>query len=598
MSIEWQGRRPIRFLTKSRFGKNNNTLSSFIAPRGFTLQAATSGHRAPRVHYGPGTIFQGQVNLHMLKPSASSCRLHVVLTGHQTISPQISDVPSSSSSKNTLFEVEHVLVDNEALAAKRHLFHFSIKFPMCNYPPTFQDESGRSVVYSVKAYLSIQPQSSAEAAAMELASPELLITYLPLVPAAVPRNQVIETAQIMDPATGEASIVATLDSSQRGMCPGESLPLTLSVVNTSQKDLQAIHLALVRQISFVTDCESTLHTAPKRTTIHRVTIPISIPSNRNMSWSQPVQFILPSSLNMVPTTTPSITPLFHIEYFLVANIPLSGRHQTLTDRSPFGPRQLTLPIINDTIFDTSDRSGQVDNSVNIKGQVILPFAPIPITMGTVASRFPTSRLKWPLPSHAEVIAKPAFVRDRFEEEMLKHFSSMESLMEEEEDEQDIAELVQEAIARQKSSQDMDSIGRNRNVNSGNSSSSGSEKEEEYATSGLPFSARTRRIHSTPPNRFRQSVIPRLPKSVLSSHDPPGLPPSPPGTSRTMMGDSFAISTLSPPQIQTRKSTTSLTHAPPLRPSNVLSVSPRSNVGRDLLMSIYKNVPPGDGLHNL
>ncbi|KAG0339510.1 hypothetical protein BG000_001938 [Podila horticola] len=578
MSFDWPVLRPMRFLAKSRLGNTQTTnASSYISSRGFTLQPATAGHGLPRSYYGPGTIFQGQLNLHLLKAIASPCRLRIVLTCHQTITPTQDNLTASSttSSKATtpLFKVEHILVDNEALAAKRHFFHFSIKFPMCNYAPSFKDENGRSVVYSAKAFLSFETQSTNPSKA-ELSSPELELRYLPVVPASIPRNEVVENARMVDSTTNQVIISATVDSSQR-----DSLPLTFNFTNNSQSDLQTIHIALVRQASFAsspTSHDTSSFSNPEYSLIHSTTIPISRTSNKNMSWSQPVQFILPPSLNLVPTTDITITPLLRIDYFLVVNIPVS-RHHGL-GRIPFGSRQLSLPIINDTIFSAS--SGDISPSsgcINVKGLTVLQFAPISVTMGTVPSRIPTSRLKWPLPSHAEVGATPSFVRDRFEEEMLKHLSSMESLMMEEDDDQDIAELVKAAEARRLS------LGETEHPNH-SSSGSGSDEDDDTNMHRISKSAR---LHSTLPIRFRQGSVP--PQHSLKSSLDIGMspPPSPPSTSRTVLEDAMAFHALSQPQAQARSRPVPIP-SPTLGPNcSRLSTSPRSSLGRELLMGLHQ-----------
>ncbi|KAF9380693.1 hypothetical protein CPC16_010191 [Podila verticillata] len=583
MSFDWPVLRPMRFLAKSRGNTHTTSASSYISSRGFTLQTATAGNRLPRSHYGPGTVFQGELNLHLLKAIPSPCQLRIVLTCHQTITPMAQDGPNASSvassKPTTLFTVEHILVNNEALAAKRHFFHFSIKFPMCNYAPSYKDENGRSVVYSAKAFLTFETQPTNPASKAELSSPELELKYLPVVPASIPRNEVVENAQLVDPTTNQTCIRATVDSSQRGMSPGESMPLTFSFTNNSQSDLHTIHVALVRQASFATSSSpssSTCHDAPPYSSpeyslIHSTVIPISKPSNKNLSWSQPVQLILPPSLDLVPTTNVTITPLFRINYFLVVNIPVGQHH---LGRIPFGARQLSLPIINDTIFSASSASS--NGCVNIKGLTVLQFAPIPITMGTVPSRIPTSRLKWPLPSHAEVSATPVFVRDRFEEEMIKQLSSMESLMMEEDDEQDIAELVKAAEARRLSLSEM---GHHHH-------SSGSSDEDDDANMH-PIS-KSGRLHSTLPIRFRQGSVPPR-HNLKGSQADIGMspPPSPPSTSRTVLEDAMAFHALSQPQAQARSKDVP-------RPSQVpgsssrLSTSPRSGLGKELLMGLHQS----------
>ncbi|KAF9325029.1 hypothetical protein BG006_011455 [Podila minutissima] len=294
-----------------------------------------------------------------------------------------------------------------------------------------------------------------------------------------------------------------------------------------------------------------------------------------MSWSQPVQFILPPSLNLVPTTNINITPLLRIDYFLVVNIPIS-RHQGL-GRIPFGPRQLSLPIINDTVFSasSSDKSPS-SKCVDIKGLTILQFAPIPVIMSTVPSRIPTSQLKWPLPSHAEVDATPVFVRDRFEEEMLKHLSSMESLMMEEDDEQDIAELVKAVEVRRPSLGEME--------HHHGSGGSGSDEDDD---TNMHRTSKSSRLHSTLPIRFRQGSVPprRSVKSSLENSMSP--PPSPPGTSRTVLEDAMAFQALSQPQVQARSRAAPMP-SQVLDPNcNRLSTSPRSSLGKELLMGLHQ-----------
>ncbi|KAG0032791.1 hypothetical protein BGZ81_010076, partial [Podila clonocystis] len=215
MSFDWPVLRPMRFLAKSRLGNTHtNNASSYVPSRGFTLQPASAGCRLQRSHYGPGTIFQGQLNLHLLKAITSPCQLRIVLTCHQTITPTHDNLAASSttSSKSItpLFEVEHTLIDNETLAAKRHIFHFSIKFPMCNFAPSYKDENGRSVVFSAKAFLTFETQP-AKPSKVELCSPELELKYLPLVPASIPQNEVVENAQMVDSTTNQVSISATVD---------------------------------------------------------------------------------------------------------------------------------------------------------------------------------------------------------------------------------------------------------------------------------------------------------------------------------------------------------------------------------------------------
>lgn len=198
-------------------------------------------------------------------------------------------------------------------------------------------------------------------------------------------------------------------------------------------------------------------------------------------------------------------------------------------------------------------------------------------MGTVPSRIPTSQLKWPLPSHAEVGATPAFVRDRFEEEMLKHLSSMESLMMEEDDEQDIAELVKAVEVRRLSLGEME--------HHHGSSGSGSDEDDE---TNMHRTSKSSRLHSTLPIRFRRGSVPprhSLKSSLDNSMSPP---PSPPGTSRTVLEDAMAFHALSQPQVQARSRAAPMP-SQVLDPNcNRLSTSPRSSLGKELLMGLHQS----------
>lgn len=164
-----------------------------------------------------------------------------------------------------------------------------------------------------------------------------------------------------------------------------------------------------------------------------------------------------------------------------------------------------------------------------------------------------------------------FVRDRFEEEMIKHFSSMESLMMEEDDEQDIAELVKAAEARRLSLSEM-----------GHHHHSGSSDEDDDAM----HRSKSGRLHSTVPIRFRQGSVP--PRHNLKGSQADGMspPPSPPSTSRTVLEDAMAFHALSQPQAQARSREPMRSHV--LGPSSRLSTSPRSGLGKELLMGLHQN----------
>lgn len=138
----------------------DSVAQSFIVPtNGFCISVPTR-HGLDNYH-GPGTIFQGQLNLQLAKPIKGPCRLRVIFSCLHTIPS--ADIPSSSSqssstsssvsaearlssesakhgqglhSHHTLFEIEHVLVEDEPLHVRRHAFMFNIKFPKVNMPPS------------------------------------------------------------------------------------------------------------------------------------------------------------------------------------------------------------------------------------------------------------------------------------------------------------------------------------------------------------------------------------------------------------------------------------------------------------------------------
>lgn len=54
-----------------------------------------------------------------------------------------------------------------------------------------------------------------------LSCPAIQIKYLPVVPTSIPKYPVIEMAQVVDQTTNQVLFKASLDSEQRGFCPGE-----------------------------------------------------------------------------------------------------------------------------------------------------------------------------------------------------------------------------------------------------------------------------------------------------------------------------------------------------------------------------------------
>ncbi|KAF9301252.1 hypothetical protein BGZ91_009617, partial [Linnemannia elongata] len=124
-----------------------NIAATYLAPNGLSISLATkNGH--PR-RYGPGTILHGQVNLSLAKSILRPCQLRVVFTCTTTLdlttdagdhNDELPATTSSTTPLTTLFEVEHILIDDQTLpACGRHApLHFCIKLPLCNYPPSME----------------------------------------------------------------------------------------------------------------------------------------------------------------------------------------------------------------------------------------------------------------------------------------------------------------------------------------------------------------------------------------------------------------------------------------------------------------------------
>jgi hypothetical protein len=136
----------MRFFSKH---SSANIAATYLAPNGLSIALATKNGQPRR--YGPGTILHGQVNLSLSKPILRPCQLRVVFTCTSTLDSTTNsldhhsskdDFPSSSlvPTTTTLFEVEHLLIDNQTLPfCGRHApLHFCIKLPLCNYPPSME----------------------------------------------------------------------------------------------------------------------------------------------------------------------------------------------------------------------------------------------------------------------------------------------------------------------------------------------------------------------------------------------------------------------------------------------------------------------------
>ncbi|KAG0043249.1 hypothetical protein BGZ83_011659 [Gryganskiella cystojenkinii] len=571
----------------------NPALSFIHQTNGFSISVPTRSSLDN--YYGPGTVFNGQLNLQLVNHIRSPCRLRVILTCFHTIpesapleindnsnpdatatsntQPRNSSSSSTSSSSKSapasslgsaeqqqsqsqyqnsqpqhqqaynLFTVEHILVEDQTLAAKRHSYLFNIKFPRVNLPASMMD-GDRSVAYTIHGELTFESTPNDISTRSVICSPPVHLKYLPLVPTSIPHFPVIEMAQVQDPHTGQTLFKATLQSPQRGVCPGESLPLSITLANESETELQSIHLSLVRVISYpnnntcsTTATTSASTTAPEPITVHTLTVPISKVGNKHSTWVESIQFKVPSNLGLIPTTNKVITPIYKVDYYLSVSLPVASRSTGLAswftpavkgpppvDISLIRPAT-TAPAATDSTNTTSganpvpsqednrprrktsgdklirinvhqDRIATVNSSMKWPTLIQLPL--IPVIIGTVPYNVSERQLRWPIPNYLDVTDRPRFVRDRFEEEMIQHLKSLENLVVEEEDDQDIESLVQEAAAAAR-----------------RSNSSGESDEDEQ---------QQQKVSARIPLRFRDRVAHRQGSAGSGLGTPPPSPP--------------------------------------------------------------------------
>ncbi|KAG0278416.1 hypothetical protein BGZ96_002395 [Linnemannia gamsii] len=295
--------------------------------------------------------------------------------------------------------------------------------------------------------------------------------------------------------------------SKTSVCIGDHASMVLKVDNESDITLQAIRLALVRQISFLSPNSfpqvagnlpphsvhtPSSYTNPIATTVHTATIPVAKVSNRNSTWTQQLQFKIPSHLNLLPSSSSSSSSAY------------------VTDVSH--------------LLSTSP-PGSSDVPSSSKTPTVLQLAPIPITLTSVPS-YADGRKSRPLPHHMEVEDRPTFVRDRFEEEMIQQLSSLESLVmnDGDDDDFDIDLLVEEACRRRRrrdtvSSEDSDEY----------EDEEGEEDDEEEEDSRVP--ARFRKP-------YRNSSLPTPSSSGLGTP-----PPSPPYLAKAMSEDAMMVQSI-------------------------------------------------------
>lgn len=76
-------------------------------------------------------------------------------------------------------------------------------------------------MYSVHSDLTFLTQPEDPSSESILSCPAIQIKYLPLVPTSIPKYPVIEMAQVVDQTTNQVLFKASLESEQRGFCPGK-----------------------------------------------------------------------------------------------------------------------------------------------------------------------------------------------------------------------------------------------------------------------------------------------------------------------------------------------------------------------------------------
>ncbi|KAF9957873.1 hypothetical protein BGZ72_001219 [Mortierella alpina] len=546
------------------FTKTPSNPARFVSLKGFKVLLATvNGHTR---HYGPGNVIEGQVHLQLSKPIPGPCQLRVVFACHQNIAPsssgqQSEETPYAPDEGSSLFEVEKVLLQDQTMPAcgRQTPFHFSIKLPLCSFPPSLQ-EGKRSVVYSIYSVLTFETQPGNVATRASVSSTPVKVRYLPRTrPAAAnaPMHETRSQIELCLPtppsvsvpptalATASSAIQAVL-TTRPSVCMGESVAMVLEVTNKSHVDLHSIHLALVRQISYQTQYDTTASispppsppshpwsgagtrsghnvytfTLPESTTVHSATIPIAKVANSHSSWKQQLQFRLPRRLGLMPSIDKTITPWLKVDYFIMVSIPIPQRHSSLVSRLTSGSKK--RPFMDMSVFDATEPTTTLEPSLPQPRQPVierslsagslvssstasphaLQLGPVPIVISAVPAKLGDKRFKWPIPNHLEVQDKPTFVRDRFEEEMVQHLSSLESLIMEDDEEEEIIM----------------------------SSPSSSDESDDDHVDG--------RVHSRVPSRFRHEIRASTGRKE-HAYSGSGLgtpPPSPPQAATPTMDD--------------------------------------------------------------
>ncbi|KAF9401462.1 hypothetical protein BGZ94_005206, partial [Podila epigama] len=366
----------------------------------------------------------------------------------------------------------------------------------------------------------------------------------------------------------------------------ETLPLNLTITNLSLTELHTIFISLVRVISYPNlnaPTQPGAATAPKNiplesTTVHTITIPVSKTPNSTSTWSEPLQFKLPTDLGLVPTTNKIITPLFKVDYYISVSMPVASRHAGIASwftsavRGPPPPVDISLiPGVGGDgqaatgttqkqhkgSFSSGDKGGVLKINLltdrittlnsNMKWPTLIQLPLIPVIIGTVPYSISERQLRWPIPNYIDVNDRPCFIRDRFEEEMMQQIESLETLMMQENDEKEIEEIIQ-AIK---------------------STSSGESDEEEG------------RLQSRVPERFRTGGR-RYRKGSLSSSGLGTPPPSPPSSASPMAMMETVMNGTQSGMMPPRSGHNTLPRMTPKR-----SMSPKATgLGKELLLEMH------------
>ncbi|KAG0269164.1 hypothetical protein DFQ27_004560 [Actinomortierella ambigua] len=259
-------------------------------------------------------------------------------TGSRRDSRSLDSTCSASAGEHheVLFEIEQILLEDQDMAVKRHLFMFSIKLPMCNFPPSFQDRD-RSVIYSVQSDLTFMTHPEDPATRVTIQASPVQIKYVPMVPSSMVQFPVIEMGQGLEPNTNKALYKVTVESEQRGASPGESVPFRLTMVNSSPTDLYSFQVALVRTMTFYPEYANRSGAtapssgtpisqySPESTIVDSTTIPISLMPNKGQTWAETIHYTIPNDSSLIPTTNKYVTPLFKIDYYIAISLPVYSK---------------------------------------------------------------------------------------------------------------------------------------------------------------------------------------------------------------------------------------------------------------------------------